>query len=109
MIRQRAANLIWQRAFWAAVLDCLTSIHRLPRPEAEGRVARFKARLTDVSPELQKGVEQFVYHDEPFDLACELAENAIPLEKFLEQYNTILRRHELVPIARKRDQQRQPG
>jgi hypothetical protein len=84
-------------AFWQTVEDCLVEMHGLARPEAHERSWRLRNRLesppSGVSPDL-------VYHDEPYDVAYDLAgyeaapgDQARTRAADLDRYQAILRRH----------------
>jgi hypothetical protein len=83
--------------FWKVVEDCLTDIFRLDPSEAHKRCM-----------ELRKDVEappiglsgEVIYHDEPFEVAADLADeephphpNHPDLAQHRNQYDAILSRH----------------
>jgi hypothetical protein len=90
--------------FWSAVQDCLVQIHHLPRPEAAEKVTGLLRRLSNLTvpaeenggSEGQRSFDEMIYHEEPWYIACNLAENEIPLDKeHRPAYDQILRQNHL--------------
>lgn len=76
-----------QSSFWEAVTMCLERIWHLDWSDANALVERHRAKLAaSNSPE----VALLVLHNEPFDVAGELAGKEIDREGFQEEYAAIL-------------------
>jgi hypothetical protein len=89
--------------FWAAVEDCLVEFHNFTRPEAAQKVTDLWRRLSDVAHSLCSDSQNsasnrfadMIYHAEPWYIACNLAENEIPIGAQQGAYDNILRRNHL--------------
>jgi hypothetical protein len=90
--------------FWAAVEDCLVQFHRFSRGLAAEKVTDLWRRLGNLTvPPLQGDAEQqgqpsfddMIYHAEPWYIACNLADEEIPLEPNRATYEQILQRNHL--------------
>lgn len=57
-------------AFWAATVECLVRFHGYTESRARDGVAAFRDR---VSRAPISRPEEMVYHDEPFNVACDIA------------------------------------
>lgn len=77
-------------AFWGVVEDCLVEIHKLARVDAQARVSNLRSKV-DQPPVGLSG--EVIYHDEPFDVACDLANSRLSLPPHRYQYDGILQRH----------------
>jgi hypothetical protein len=78
-----------QESFWAAVRECLVRFHDFPDIEAVRTVAEFRSRLEEAPP----GVPlDMVYHAEPFDVACDLADHEIDRAEVEAEYMDLLQR-----------------
>lgn len=68
--------------FWAVVVDCLHEIHN-----HELSVSRLKADTLRQSVERADPAKmELFYHSEPFDVACEIAQQWLNVEDHLDQY-----------------------
>ena len=77
-----------KKSFWAVVEDCLVDFHHLTRAEAHSRSAALRRQIDD-PPE---GIDSDVfYHAEPFDVACDIAENPLDLGLNRSKYDVILK------------------
>jgi hypothetical protein len=83
-------DLAAKNAFWSVVEDCLVEIHKLPLVDARGRVSKLRSQIDHPPLGLSGDV---IYHDEPFDVACDLAGNHLGLASHRNQYDGILQRH----------------
>ena len=72
--------------FWEIVVLCLTTFHYYDRSAAEGMVGDLRDRLTKSSPR----VRDFAFHDEPFNLACDLSGKNLDLREHTEAYDKIV-------------------
>jgi hypothetical protein len=85
MIAQKAKN-----DFWSVVEDCLVEFHGLARRDAHQRSKDLRKRV-EAPPSGISG--EMLYHAEPFDVACDIADQALDLSHHRPQYETILGRH----------------
>lgn len=90
--------------FWAAVVDCLVEFHRLSPDAAQQKVADLKERLASLAApatvgndgrESQLSYEDMIYHAEPWDIACNLANNPIRVGPHSTAYDRILQQNHL--------------
>lgn len=88
--------------YWAAVQDCLVKFHSISRETAAEKIMDLWRRLTNISPPENPGadgqdfMEDIIYHEEPWYVACDLAENEIPLDDRNRQaYEKILQDNHL--------------
>lgn len=68
--------------FWAVVEDCLREFHEM-RQEVIRRKAK---KLRDAIERMKQAEVEFFYHSEPFDVACEIAEDPLNVEDYLDRY-----------------------
>jgi hypothetical protein len=83
-------DLAAKNAFWDVVEDCLVNLHGLQPGDARQRAQDFRARIE--SPPTGMSSDIF-YHNEPFDVACDLADNELDRAQYRAQYDSILGRH----------------
>jgi hypothetical protein len=77
-------------AFWGAVVDCLEQFHGKPGPDAQALASALRARIEWPPP----GIDgDLIYHAEPFDVACNLAQVELDPDTYRPAYELILRRH----------------
>lgn len=74
-------------AFWSVVERCLVQFHGLSEDDAHRRGQALRARIE--SPPIGTSGEIF-YHAEPFDVACDLADEQRDLSRYRQQYDAIL-------------------
>lgn len=79
-----------KNAFWSVVEDCLVEIHKLSRMDAQTRVNDLRCQVDSPPAGLSSDV---IYHEEPFDVACDLAGKRLSLTPHRGQYDGILQRH----------------
>jgi hypothetical protein len=72
--------------FWVAVLRCLTEFHGLDERQAEKTLEAYRTRLK----KHDKRTREFVFHYEPFYLACDLAGNNLEIDDNADKYEKIL-------------------
>ncbi|HEY3454496.1 MAG TPA: hypothetical protein VGK64_07815 [Bryobacteraceae bacterium] len=83
--------------FWATVEDCLVNFHHFERDKAAERVTTLWRQLPK-GPEAkcdEPSFEDMIYHAEPWYIACNLAENDLPLTQYQSEYRNILRQNQL--------------
>lgn len=89
MIPDRAKN-----RFWKVVEDCLDELHHIPRPQAEQSSERLRRQIEAYQSDAPTGSPiDIFYHNEPFDVSCDIAKNQIPLQPNRAKYDKILGRH----------------
>jgi hypothetical protein len=75
-----------EEEFWHAVVLCLREFHSFDEKTADSSVWDVRARLSKRSIRTQEAV----YHNEPFNLACDIAGKQLPATEFMEPYTKIL-------------------
>ena len=87
MIDSKAAE-----SFWQVVKACLAEFHGFSESEAEEAGIGLRERIE--SPPASMSSDVF-YHAEPFDVACDLAGNPLPLDHsdYRHAYDRILNKH----------------
>lgn len=77
-------------AFWEVTRDCLIQFHGLAPADAAGRVATLRADLDAV----ELPGDPMIYHDEPFNVACNLARRELNRfePKVAREYERMLER-----------------
>jgi hypothetical protein len=78
--------------FWTAVEDCLVTFHGLTQCEAAGRVTGFWRRLPNTVDHSEPTFSDMIYHAEPWQIACNLAEKDLPIADHEPKYREILKR-----------------
>lgn len=77
-------------SFWQVVADCLMEFHLLDPGSAQAETIALRQRI-EQSPLGICG--DVIYHDEPFDVACDIAGKKLDLARHRHRYDLILRRH----------------
>ncbi len=76
--------------YWKVVEECLQMFHHLPADQAHAKAKTLRMAI-EQAPE---GVSaNSIYHAEPFDVACDLAGNALDVESHRKEYESILKLH----------------
>jgi hypothetical protein len=89
--------------FWATVEDCLVQFHNVSRGTAAEKVTDLWRRLGNLTlppakedDRAQPQFDDMIYHAEPWYIACNLAENEIPLDQeHRPAYDKILQQNHL--------------
>ncbi len=81
--------------FWAAVEDCLVTFHRFQRSQAAETVAGLLRRLPTTIDDGKPGLEDMIYHAEPWQIACNLANEDLPVAEHQVEYQALLARNGL--------------
>ena len=76
--------------FWTVVEECLQEFHHLSPVEAVEKGRELRRKIRTPPPGI---LGEIIYHDEPFDVACELAGRPLDLAQYRTQYDAILSRH----------------
>jgi len=81
--------------FWAAVEDCLVTFHQLKRCEAAEKVTTLWRRLPTALDDSQPAMSDMIYHAEPWQIACNLADSDLPVAGHQAAYRALLVRNGL--------------
>ena len=87
MASASAVDATAERAYWEIVLACLVQLHGWSDGQAVQAVADFRKRLRALA---NPTAAVMVYHAEPFDVACDLANRALDYFERRAAYATIL-------------------
>jgi hypothetical protein len=68
--------------FWAVVEDCLREFHGMKQEAIRRKAGKLRSRIERMTT---TEVELF-YHSEPFDVACEIADDSLNIEVYLDRY-----------------------
>ena len=71
-----------QEHFWGVVRQCIRKFHARCASRTLAKAARLRRRVSGMP---LKQMELF-YHAEPFDVACNLAENPLDVKDHLDEY-----------------------
>lgn len=74
-------------AFWLATIECLLRYHGFTHEEATSGVAAFRHRIAQ-SPLPRP--DEMVYHDEPFNIACDIAGRDLDRFAIIDEYERLL-------------------
>lgn len=81
--------------FWAAVEDCLVTFHHLQPCEAAEKVTSLWRRLPTSLDGSNPAFSEMIYHAEPWQIACNLANQDLPIAGHQEAYRALLIRNGL--------------
>jgi hypothetical protein len=84
----RSSNVIpkdEQDHFWSVVRQCIRRFHARCTSSALSAATRLRKKVNGMPVEQR----ELFYHAEPFDVACNLAENPLDVKDHLEEYLTI--------------------
>jgi hypothetical protein len=80
--------------FWSVVEECLQEFHHLSPVDAVQKTRELRRKLKFPPPGLPADLaSEIIYHDEPFDVAGDLAGRRLDLDQHRSQYDAILSRH----------------
>ena len=68
--------------FWGVAEDCLREFHGMKQDAIRRKVGK----LHNAIERMTTAESEFFYHSEPFDVACEIADNALNVEDYLDRY-----------------------
>jgi hypothetical protein len=87
-------------AFWITVEDCLISFHKHSRQTAAEQVDGYRRRLLQSANSIgqDQWMEDLIYHSEPWQLACDLANNNLDRDYYRAEYAQILTRNGLLEL-----------
>jgi hypothetical protein len=81
--------------FWAAVEDCLVTFHQLKRCEAAEKVTGLWRRLP-TTVDKSTPFAEMIYHAEPWQIACNLADEELPIADYQVKYQELLKQNGLI-------------
>lgn len=88
--------------FWNVVEDCLDEIHGIPRPQAQRSSESLRKLIESKKSDAPTGPPiDIFYHNEPFDVSCDIAKNDIPLKHNRAKYDKILQRQKYDKILQR--------
>jgi hypothetical protein len=82
--------------FWAAVEDCLVTFHQLKPCEAAEKVTNLWRRLPTALDDSNPAFSDMIYHAEPWQIACNLANQDLPIAEYQPAYQALLERNGLI-------------
>lgn len=83
----RSSELNSRREYWIQVRECLVRFHGYGQKQADDEVARLIHRLPINST---SSSVDFVYHVEPFRLACKVTGKRLKVSDFAAEYDKLL-------------------
>jgi hypothetical protein len=85
--------------FWAAIEDCLVTFHGEQRCAAAEKVSAVWRRLPVMAGQASSTYSDMIYHAEPWQIACNLAQNDLPVSQYQAEYQALLARNGLGTTA----------
>lgn len=85
--------------FWAAVEDCLMTFHQRSRCEAAEMVLNLFRRLPTTEVGSDPAFGEMIYHAEPWQIACNLADNDLPISEHQQAYENLLQKNGLTTVG----------
>jgi len=80
--------------FWSVVEECLQEFHHLSPVDAVQKTRELRRKLKSPPPGRSGCMaSEIIDHDEPFDVAGDLAGRRLDLDQYRTQYDAILSRH----------------
>jgi hypothetical protein len=73
--------------YWRVVAECLIAYHGLEKGESLRRARAYRIDIENAEPYIQNDI---FYHNEPFDVACDLTQHYLELEPRFPEYEQIL-------------------
>jgi hypothetical protein len=74
-----------QDHFWVVVRQCIRKFHSRCASRTLPKAARLRRKVNDMPVEQM----ELFYHAEPFDVACNLANDPLDVKDYLDEYLTI--------------------
>ncbi len=84
----RSSNVIpkdEQDHFWSVVRQCIRKFHACCAPSTLAAATRLRKKVNGMPVEQM----ELFYHAEPFDVACNLADNPLDVRNHLDEYLAI--------------------
>jgi hypothetical protein len=75
-----------RKRYWNAVVLGLVRFHAFSPDKASLAVKHLRTDLYRVMKD-----PALIYHEEPFQLACDITDHDLPLEKYLDHYDEVLK------------------
>lgn len=75
-----------KQAFWGVVEECLWAFNRFDRARAECVTAAYRHGV-------EQDGDEIIYHDDPFAVACDLANASLDVRAYWTAYAEIRERH----------------
>lgn len=75
-----------KQAFWGVVEECLWAFNGFDRARAENVMATYREAV-------EKDGDEIIYHDDPFAVACDLADASLDVRTYWTAYTEIRERH----------------
>lgn len=69
--------------FWNVVVDCLVKFHNWKTEQSKTEVHKYQEQLKS---------NILIYHEEPFSIACEIADKKLDIATYTSRYEQILKR-----------------
>ncbi len=82
--------------FWTAVEDCLVTFHNVPRCTAAEKVTGLWRNLPSSIDDSRSAFSDMIYHAEPWQIACNLAGQDLPIAAYQQQYQALLAQNGLL-------------
>lgn len=80
--------------FWSVVEDCLQELHHMSPADAVQKSRELRRKLKSPPAGLPADLaNDLIYHEEPFDVAGDLAGQRLDLAQYRSQYDAILAHH----------------
>lgn len=81
--------------FWEVVEECLVEIHGLPKQKARHSCEQTRKAIdpATIRDQIQNSIPDILYHREPFDVSCDIAQRHLDIRRYRGQYNHILDSH----------------
>ncbi len=86
-------------AYWDVVVECLTQFHHFSEMEARRQSNDLRAKIEnppeepELKPFYHADLTDLFYNTEPFDVACNLADQELDYLQYRDAYFAILSRH----------------
>ena len=71
-----------QDHFWSVVRQCIRRFHACCAPSTLAEATRLRRKVNSMPVEQM----ELFYHAEPFDVACNLADNPLDVKDYLDRY-----------------------
>jgi hypothetical protein len=68
--------------FWSVVRRCLREFHKMTTEITQRKATQLRKKIESMPNESM----EFFYHSEPFDVACDIANHPLKLDRHLDRY-----------------------
>jgi hypothetical protein len=76
-----------EQSYWATVKDCLRELHSFTPTKANNQIREYRKQIEALS------IESAIYHDEPYEVACDIAGVSSENRADWERYQIIRKAH----------------